>query len=435
MKPMRALLAIVAAVLAAFLALAQSAAQAPAPSPPITGLESLPPASQQLARIRAHMADTLEHQPNYTCLETVERTYRLTGARKSQLQDTLRLEVALVDGKEMFAWPGAKKFEEIDLRKMIPSGTFGNGNFALHARSVFLGRVATFEYRGLEIADGAAGPLERYDFHVPRQVSGYTIRVGDVSGVAGFHGSFWAEKKSLDVRRLEVIAEEIPADLGVAAASDRVDYARLRIGSSEFLLPVESELMMTDSTGQESRNHVHFTSCRQYTGESTLRFDDADSPAASDSNRNAAPGTPADLPEADLPTGTTFALTLDQDVDLDSAAVGDPVRAHLNSDLRRKGEVLARKGAAAYGRITRLERRDTYMVLGITLVTLETGPDTGAATLRVTARLDDAAGLQLLAPPRNTRVHTGPPQPGEGLIILKAGHVRLTRGIFMYWRS
>jgi hypothetical protein len=430
MKPMRAFLAISAAVFAAFLSLAQS--------PPITGLESLPPASQQLARIRLHMTDTLEHQPNYTCLETVERSYRLTGSRKSQLQDTLRLEVALVDGKEMFAWPGAKKFEETDLRKMIPNGTFGNGNFALHARSVFLGHVASFEYRGAEIADGATGPLERYDFHVPRMVSGYTIRVGEHSGVAGYHGSFWADKKSLEVRRLDVIAEEIPADLGVIAASDRVDYAHLQIGNGEFLLPVASELMMTDSTGQESRNHVRFTSCRQYTGESTLRFDDPDSsaaPAATGSSRNAAPGASADLPEADLPTGTAFALTLDQDVDLDSAAVGDPMRAHLNSDLRRKGEVLARKGAAAYGRITRLERHDSYMVLAITLVTLETGLETGAATLRVTARLDDVAGLQLLAPPRNTRVQTGPPQPGEGLIILKAGHVRLSRGILMYWRT
>jgi hypothetical protein len=221
------------------------------------------------------MAETLEHQPDYTCLETVERTYRTAGSRKPHLDDTLRLEVALVGGREMFAWPGEKTFEETDLRKMIPTGTFGNGNFALHERSVFLGRVASFEYRGQEIVEGASGPLERYDFHVPRALSGYTIRVGDRSGVAGYHGSFWAEKQTLDVRRLEVIAEEIPADLGVTAASDRVDYARVPIGTGEFLLPVASELRMSDAYGIDNENHVRFSACRQYHGESTLRFDDA----------------------------------------------------------------------------------------------------------------------------------------------------------------
>jgi len=256
-------------------------------------------------------------------------------------------------------------------------------------------------------------------------VSGYSIRIGDRSGVAGFHGSFWADKTSFDVQRLEVIAEEIPPDLGVTAASDRVDYKRLQIGRGEFLLPVESELIMADTSGEESHNHVRFTSCRQYTGESTLKFDDA-GPATA-----AAPGSPTDAPETDLPVGLSFDLTLDQDLDLDTAAVGDPVRAHLNGDLRRKSEVLARKGAAAEGRITRLDRRNGLVILGITL----TGLETGSVRYRVQARLDATAGLELLSPPRNQQIRTGPPQPGEGLIVLVQGHVRLTRGILMYWRT
>jgi len=427
MKPMRALLAIVATVVASPFAVSQS----PDTAPPLAGLESLPPASQLLARIRAHMADILTHQPNYTCLETVERSYRSTGSRRLTLDDTIRWEVALVDGQEMFAWPGSKKFEETDLRKLIPSGTFGNGNFALHARSVFLGRVATFEYRGAEVFAGAPGPLERYDFHVPRLVSGYTIRMEERTGVAGYHGSFWADRKTLDVRRLEVIAEDIPPDLGVTAASDRVDYARLPIGTGEFLLPVESELNLADKYNLESQNRVHFTGCRQYTGESTLKFDDTDSTSAG------APGTPAEphdsapAAETDLPAGLEFSVILDQDLDVDMAAVGDPVRGQLHSDLRRKGEVLARKGAAANGRITRLERRENVTILGITLTAL----GTGAATWRLNAKLDDVVGLQFYAPPRNVRVQTGPAQPGEGLIVLRTGRVRLIRGILMYWRT
>ena len=62
--------------------------------------------------------------------------------------------------------------------------------------------------------------------------------------MVGFHGSFYADPVTLDVRRVEVVAEDIPAELGVTAAETTVDYGRLRIGDEEFLLPVESELMM-----------------------------------------------------------------------------------------------------------------------------------------------------------------------------------------------
>lgn len=369
------------------------------------------------------MAEILEHQPDYTCLETVERSYRAPSARNMQYDDTLRLEVALVDGKEMFAWPGSKKFEETDLRKLVPTGTFGNGNFALHARSVFLGHAATFTYRGAEIYVGSKGALERYDFRVPRVLSGYNIRVLDRSGIAGYHGSFWADKESLDVSRLEIIAEDIPPDLGVTAASDRMDYARLLIGSGQFLLPAESELDMTDSYGIESRNQVRFTNCRQYTGESTLTFDDID-PTPSDA-------PPAELPEMDLPADLSFAVALEEALDLDTAAVGDPVRGRLNAALRRKGQVLAAKGAMVDGRVTRLERHDSYIVLGITL----SGLESATARWRVNAKLDNVAGIQFLTPPRNVRIQPGPPQAGEGLIVLRSGRVRLARGILMYWTT
>src|SRR5215472_13590336 len=119
------------------------------------GLHAQPGAdSVLLARIKNHMMETLARQPNYTCLETVERSRRDGSTHKFRLEDTLRIEVALVDSKEMFAWPGSKQFEDRDFRELIPTGTFGTGDFALHSRSVFGGNVANFEARGEEKLDG-----------------------------------------------------------------------------------------------------------------------------------------------------------------------------------------------------------------------------------------------------------------------------------------
>src|SRR5579872_735111 len=81
--------------------------------------DGLTPDLLLLAHIRTRMVSNLQRQPNYTCVETVERSRRAGPARKFELQDTLRLEVALVDGKEMFAWPGARRFEDADFRMMV----------------------------------------------------------------------------------------------------------------------------------------------------------------------------------------------------------------------------------------------------------------------------------------------------------------------------
>src|SRR5579864_9042692 len=101
-------------------------------------------AQDLLPRIREKMASILQRQPDYTCTETVERT-RQVLASGARIEDTLRLEVALVDGKEMFAWPGSKEFEDHDLRDLVATGMFGNGNFAIYARILFLDNVAIFE--------------------------------------------------------------------------------------------------------------------------------------------------------------------------------------------------------------------------------------------------------------------------------------------------
>ncbi len=228
------------------------------------------------------MAGILQRQPDYTCTETVERTRQAVGSRE-RVEDTLRLEVALVDGKEMFAWPGSKQFEDRDLGDLISTGMFGNGNFAIYARILFLTNLAVFEDRGEAQLDGR--PAWRYDFRVSRANGGSRLRVDGREAIVGLHGSFYADPMTLDVRRMEVDAEDIPADLKVLDAETIVDLGRLRIGDEDFLLPVESQLMMA-MPDVVDRNAVRFSSCRKFTGESTLLFND---PVLAEASAPAAP--------------------------------------------------------------------------------------------------------------------------------------------------
>jgi hypothetical protein len=305
-----------------------------------------------LPRIRAKMTDVLLRQPNYTCTETIERTSQTPGGR-SILDDTLRLEVALVEGKEMFAWPGSKEFEDHRLRELVPTGMFGNGNFAIYARILFLSDAATVEDRGETQWNGH--PARRYDFRVSQSTGGHRLRVNNREAVVGFHGSFYADPVTLEVLRVEVVAEDIPADLGVTASETSVDYSRLRISDEEFLLPVESTVMMA-LPDEVSRNSIRFADCRRFTGESTLSFND---PVLTE-----APAPAEHVVDVTIPAGLTLQLQM-PDLDLMHAAVGDPIRATLRSDLKNRGKLLAPKGSVASGRIVLLDRSPGFFALRI----------------------------------------------------------------------
>ena len=364
------------------------------------------------------MMETLTRQPNYTCLETVERSRRDGSTRKYRLEDTLRIEVGLVDGKEMFAWPGSKQFEDRDFRDMIPTGTFGTGDFALYARSVFGTNAATFVRRGEQrLGDRSA---VRFDFQVPLSRSGFEIRTGAARAIVGYHGSFHADQQSLDLVRLEVIGDDLPPQLKLKSVWDRMDYARIRIGDGDFLLPDSSEVVLVDLNGDESRNRLRFTTCHQYTGQSTLSFDD---PEADD-------GTPTTSAKAELelPGNLDLALSLMDEIDTGKAAIGDPVHARLYGDLKSKGRILAPKGAVALGRISRVERHPNFTIVGFIFSELESN----AVHARLDLHFDRAVGADTLV--RGSELNA-PAMEHEGLLPLHGGRVRLMRGTLMFWRT
>jgi hypothetical protein len=371
---------------------------------------NLRPETTLLAEVKEKMLELLGSQPNYTCLETVERTRQAPGG-SSKVEDTLRLEVALVDGKEMFAWPGAKQFEDRDIRELVTTGMFGNGNYGLYLRMLFSGAGPEFRYRD-EVLVGGARTL-RYDFRVHVSRSGYHLSVGDRQGVAGFHGSIYLDAVRADLRRLEMFADDIPPVLELTASEDRVDYARVRIGDEDFLLPVESSLTM-ESKDSISRNRVRFSGCRRFAGESSLIFDD---PEVLDVS------TPAVITEVELPVGASLTLEVSSELRVDRASVGDEVTAVLRSDVKRGKETVVKKGAVAKGRIVMLERSAGTHVLGITFQDLEWK----GSHARINARFEALAGLTLVS---RTRMFLTP----DGFLQMPAAD-RNMRGETLLYRT
>lgn len=310
------------------------------------------------------MAANLSRLPNYTCRETIERTSAHPNSRHFSLIDRLRLEVAYVGGRELYAWPGEDTFEDRGLAEIVGGGAaIGTGSFALHARAVFTSKAPVFSWAGETEHDGK--PLVRFNFQVTREKSRYAIRTGLEALVVAYGGYFEADPETLDPLLLDVQATGLPAELKLRNTSEAVHYERLHIGDDAFLLPISSDLMIMEASGAQSRNLTSFESCREYAGTSTVRFDiDDGSPSGSHA---AGP--------IELPPRLQLVATVRDAIVHDKVARGDVVYANVLSDVKKSGHVVIPRGALLTGRITRVGtytlRTSMYLVVGVRFHTIE----------------------------------------------------------------
>lgn len=325
------------------------------------GQQELPPETLLLAKIKAKVSENLKRLPNYTCTEIIERWHRPTPSDRPRMLDTVRLEVAYVEGKELFGWPGAGRIDQSEIGKLV-GGTTGNGDFALIVKGIFLGPSATFHYEGDTELDGRKALS--FDYHVAQLMSGYRIRTPGGQAFVGHHGSFWVDTETLDLMRLEVSAEEIPLTLRVESAAEAMEYGRVAIGHSTFLLPKSSELILTDLTGAEHRNRTRFEACRQFVSESVVSFTEAPPEPASVQAK-------PPVKEAKLPDDFTVDISLETAIDSASSAVGDPVRAVLRQSIKPDRESLVPKGAVLSGRIATLESLGGFITVKLAFTSLD----------------------------------------------------------------
>lgn len=291
----------------------------------------LPPEMRLLVQIKQRMKNNLEHLPNYTCLAELSRFDRGRRDNTWLPTDTFRLEVALVGDDEWFSRPGAGRLETRDLREIIPNGVMSTGDYASHARSIFISILPQFEFVGMEkVGDRNTA---KFNYKVSLFGSGYRMSNGTQSELVAYHGSFWGDSESGDVVRLDVHTDDIPEILGMKESTTTVEYARVRIGSSDFLLPKSSELVLIHLNGTASRNEIVFSNCRQYGTESAVSFEQG----------------------ASLPAGLPLALKLDTALDSQSTRPGDAVTAEVVGDVSHQGQRLVPSGARVRGRVLQMD--------------------------------------------------------------------------------
>ena len=304
--------------------------------------------------IQAKASENLAALPNYTCTLTIRRSQENARTGKLEDRDTVRLEVAMIEGKEQFGWPGDKRIDEPEIARLVKTGAIGSGMFGLMTRNVFLSTFTSFLFVAEEERSGRRAL--KYAYHVPAGSSGCRLVFDDRDVIAGYEGLFWVDRDTLDLIELEFEAKDIPPSLRKAAARGRIEYSRAGIGGAARLLPAVAELILQDPDGLESRNLTLFHGCREFAGQSFISFTDP-APATARS-------TEPKVAEVTLPERVSLKLVLESGI-REYSAIGERVRLTVNEPLKHKGRILAPKGAVVTGRIQRLEERSGFFLIEI----------------------------------------------------------------------
>ena len=316
--------------------------------------------TELLAQIRRNVDEQLSRSANYTCTETLERSYYRNNGfdmalggpggvaipKNQLLQDRLRLDIAVSEGKEIYAWHGAGRFSSPELSDIVRHGPVSTGQFVGYLKNIFITPGIEFAFRGK--TQNVNGGVYRFDFAVPLKASGSHVRTRNGDPPVPFHGWFSVRASDLQLIKLDITDDQIPADSNIQAVHTVLQYQMARMFGRETIIPSLFILEIQDDEHVYSVSRGAYSNCHEFSSESRLRFDSvSDSSAAS-------PGTGPVSEQPVLPAGLSLQIGLTTEIDDETAYAGDRVEGILLKALRIPGssEIIPKK-TIVQGIITR----------------------------------------------------------------------------------
>jgi hypothetical protein len=308
-------------------------------------------------RARANVARQLSAVSNYTCILTVHRNLYFEPRRsagcavadrlneKLFMQDRLRLDVAVSEGNEIFSWHGGTKFSSAGVNEVVKSGPISSGSFVGYLRNILFTAGVTISLDKTRSDDKAYV----FDYAVPLKSSAYQIHSRKGTFLVPYHGSFAIRAGTFELESLSVDTTEIPKPAEVCTADTKIAYQAVDIGGKSILVPKSFELHMLDANAIDTLNQSEYTECREFRGESTLRFDFDDSQGGQSA---------AAVHDEPVPAGVQLHVRLITPIDDHNSFTGDPLQGVLLQPLMLKKLGLSvPKGAIVSGVLSRMELR------------------------------------------------------------------------------
>ena len=232
------------------------------PSSPIP-----PPAPEEIqsmiADARERAINYAKSLPNFLCVEVTSRSVDPTGKGRWKLRDTVTELLRYRDSSEtrtMLEVNG--KSDSTDREAM--KGTFSSGEFGGVLKSVFQDS-AKAEFKWQETDTLGNGTVQVFSYRVALANSVFSVvGMNNMQITVGFHGLVFIDTMTRSVRRITLVADDIPRNFPTHATSISVDYDYVVINAHDYLVPVNAEVKLQQGRREASLNTIEFRNFRRF---------------------------------------------------------------------------------------------------------------------------------------------------------------------------
>jgi len=132
--------------------------------------------------------------------------------------DRLRLEVAWVEGNNVYSWVGEPRFANDNLEKLAGEGPLGSGDFGALLREILLQAIIDFERE--QFINGRH--LLEYSYNMPVEKSSYNIKTSDGQQPIAYNGTLLLDPETQDLVNLTIRMANLPHSSSACAATTEI---------------------------------------------------------------------------------------------------------------------------------------------------------------------------------------------------------------------
>jgi hypothetical protein len=227
-----------------------------------------PPASEEsdslIADARDRAVGYKNGLPNFMCVEVINRSLDPTGTGRWRHRDTITellryreqnetRTVLEVDGK-----PAASTDPE-SIKGPKSTGEFGAVLGAVFEPS------AKAEFKWKETDTLGSEAVQVFDYRVAKANSAFSV--GGPNGLqptVSFHGKVYVDTATRSVRRITLIADDLPKDFPTHATAIVVDYDYVSINAHDYLMPISAEVSLLQGRHEAMLNTIQFRDYKRF---------------------------------------------------------------------------------------------------------------------------------------------------------------------------
>lgn len=204
-----------------------------------------------------------ESLPNFICIQMTKRSYDNHGYGEWKLRDDIVEQLRYVNKTETRSTlevnGKTSAADRAGMKGALSAGEFGGVLLAVFSPTA----KATFQWKETDSLN--SGVVQVFAFNVDKANSMFTVTgSNDKQMFVGFHGQVYIDSATRSVRRITLIADDMPKDFPTHATRIDVDYDYVAINNRDFLVPVSAEMRLVQGRHQAELNTMEFRNYRHY---------------------------------------------------------------------------------------------------------------------------------------------------------------------------